>query len=516
MESTRFNRGGTGGKSPANKAAQQKNGRKSKRSRLSALIFKVRRVFLVLLGLVVLAALATLLFGTPKEQAAEAYVGEATFFQGISVHGADVSGLTYAQARALVLPQIEAEARAINITVKHGASLWLLTAPDLNLQSDLDAVLLEAIKLGRADSYVNNQSVKKDLEENGRDFAVTVQPKEGSLSPLLSAIGAAISTEPVEPYAEPNAWSATPEFTFHEGKNGYLLNEAALANEISEQVKTGNYTAVLEPVLVLTQPQHDVQWVTENTQLRSTFQTEYGSTSSLKNANRRANIRKAANILNAAIVPAGATFDFNDYIGPRTEKGGWPLAPGIVNGNTYEMQAGGGICQVSTTLYNAVLESGPEMTIVERKHHSWPSHYADYGLDATVSTGGPNLVFTNNSPAPLYLFAYADDEAYTMTIYIYGEPLPTGVTYVTRGVTTNTIEPNETLVTENPEWPTGFTYKEVNARKGYVAIAYRDKLVDGAVVGTEELYTDTYRAIQGKTTIGTGPATLPKPVIPEN
>jgi vancomycin resistance protein YoaR len=180
----------------------------------------------------------------------------------------------------------------------------------------------------------------------------------------------------------------------------------------------------------------------------------------------------------------------------------------------YEMQAGGGICQVSTTLYNALLCNGPEIGITERKHHSWPSHYADYGLDATVSTGGPNLVFVNNTSATLYIFAYANDEDYTMTVYIYGAPLPDGVTYKVRGVTTETNEPEEPIVTENPNWPTGFTYKEISSRTGYVAVAYRDKYINGELAETEELYTDTYRAVQGKTTIGTGDASLPEPVIP--
>lgn len=513
MESTRFNRGG--GNSPAKKAVKN-NGRNSKRSRLLALIFKTRRIFVIMLGLLVLTAFAELLFGAPKAKDAAVYINEYTYFTGISINGVDVSGLTYADARGLMLPKIEAEARTVNFTVKHGASLWLLTSPDLGLQSDLDAVLLDALKLGRTDSYVNNQSTKKDLEENGRDFTVTLWPDETALNTAITAIGTAVDTAPTEPCAEPDAWSDTPNFTFHEGAAGYLLDKNALAADITNMLKSGSRNAVLEPELVLTEPSHDVEWLKANTQLRSQFQTEYGSTSSLKTANRRANIRKAANILNGAMVPAGGTFDFNEYIGPRTEAGGWPLAPGIVNGNTYEMQAGGGICQVSTTLYNALLCNGPEIEVTERKHHSWPSHYADYGLDATVSTGGPNLAFVNNTSATLYIFAYANDEDYTMTVYIYGAPLPDGVTYKVRGVTTDTIEPEEATVTENPNWPTGFTYNEVNSRTGYVAVAYRDKYINGELKETEELYTDKYRAVQGKTTIGTGDASLPEPVIPTN
>lgn len=515
MESTRIKRG-AGSTPPANKSKKGGAVRQSRRSRLTSLILKTRRFFVVLLGLLVLAALAQLLFGVPKEQASAVYVSDNTFFPGITVEGYDVGGLTYADAKELLRPKLEARARTINITIKHGSSLWLLTAPDLALESDLDAVLLEALKLGRTDSYVNNQNIKKDLEESGRDFRVTLFPGEQKLGKLIAMIGEAMNTLSTMPYAEPDAWAQTPTFNYYEGRDGYLLDEEALFEDVAEQINLGNNNAVLEPELVLAKPEHDLAWVQANTQLRASFQTEYGSTSSLKKAERRANIRKAANILNGATIAVGATLDFNEYIGPRTEKGGWPLAPGIVNGNTYEMQAGGGICQVSTTLYNALLKSGPEIAIVERHHHSWPSHYADYGLDATVSTGGKNLIFTNNTGAPLYIFAYANDEDYTMTVYVYGEPLPEGVTYEVRGVTTETLTPAETIVTENPEWPTGFTYNEITSRTGYIAIAYRDRFVNGALEGTETLYTDKYRAVQGKKTIGTGPASLPKPVIPTN
>ena len=120
-----------------------------------------------------------------------------------------------------------------------------------------------------------------------------------------------------------------------------------------------------------------MDWLKENTQLRATWQTDFGSSSSLRNANRVGNIQKATTLLNGCKIEVGEEFNFNGFIGPRTESGGWPLAPGIVNGNTYEMQAGGGICQVSTTLYNALLCGGSEIEITERYHHSWPSSYAD-------------------------------------------------------------------------------------------------------------------------------------------
>ena len=139
--------------------------------------------------------------------------------------------------------------------------------------------------------------------------------------------------------------------------------------------------------------------VKAQTKFVSMFQTSFGGSRKARDEKRVGNIQKACTLLNGLRVEAGAEFNFNGYIGPRTEEGGWPLAPGIVNGNQYEDQPGGGICQVSTTMYNALLCAGASMqrgstledilakdiqgiSITERKHHSWPSSYVDTGLDA--------------------------------------------------------------------------------------------------------------------------------------
>ena len=222
----------------------------------------------------------------------------------------------------------------------------------------------------------------------------------------------------------------------------------------------------------------------------------------------------------------GETLDFNEFIGPRYESGGWPLAPGIVNGDRYEMQPGGGICQVSTTLYIALLKAGAmrsdvedtaqealeaPINITERNKHSWPSAYADRGLDATVSTGGKNLVFINQMNTPLYIFAYCDQENYKMNIYIYGQPLPDGLRYEPEGVTVEELEPGETEYTDNPNWPTGYEREDAKGRTGYVAEVYMNIYQDDTLISRELLYTDKYRAVNQKITRGTGDPSLPVP-----
>ena len=472
------------------------------------------------LAAVLVAALAVVFFirfrhtHIPGEKKLRSYLDEGTYLSGIVINGKNVSGMTLDEARSAISPMLEETAKNVNISVSYGSSLWLFTGADMKVSTDLEYVLAEAMLYGRGDTAAANSKAKKELKEMGKEFAVNFTPDQAILKNQIANIAASVDTPAVEPSAEANMWATTPSFNYHEGEDGYVLDQEVLLSSITTALSEGNFRALIKPELVTQSPTHSLDWLKENTQLRATWQTDFGSSSSLRNANRVGNIQKATTLLNGCKIEVGEEFNFNGFIGPRTESGGWPLAPGIVNGNTYEMQAGGGICQVSTTLYNALLCGGSEIEITERYHHSWPSSYADIGLDSTVTgsvESGKSLNFVNNTGAPLYIFAYCDQTNHTMTIYLYGEPLPEGVTYTTRGEVKETIEPAETVTEENPEWPMGYQEKTVTARKGYKSEVFRDKYVNGTLDSSELLYTDSYRAVQGKITIGTGDPSLPKP-----
>lgn len=500
----------------ADASADTQNGsRRRKKNPYRALSRK-----LLILAAVLIAALAVVFFvrfrhtHIPSEKKLRSYLDEGTYLSGIVINGKNVSGMTLNEARSAIQPMLEETAKSVNIGVSYGSSLWLFTGADMKVSTDLEYVLAEAMLYGRGSTAAENSKAKKELKELGHEFAISFTADASVLKEQIADIASSVDTPAVEPSAEANVWAATPSFNYHEGEDGHVLDQEALLDSITTALSEGSYQALIKPELVIQNPSHSLDWLKENTKLRATWETDFGGSSSSRNANRVGNIQKAATLLNGCKIEVGEEFNFNGFIGPRTESGGWPLAPGIVNGNTYEMQAGGGICQVSTTLYNALLCCGSEVEITERYHHSWPSSYADIGLDSTVTgtvDSGKSLNFINNTGAPLYIFAYCDQSNYKMTIYIYGEPLAEGVTYKTRGEVIETIEPDATVTVENPEWPMGYQEKTVTSRKGYKSEVFRDKYVNGTLDSSELLYTDSYRAVQGKTTVGTGDPSLPKP-----
>lgn len=500
------------GRSAPSGARTAKRRKKSRARSMSSKLILLCGVFLI--------ALITVFFvrrhhvHLPSEKKLHSYLETGAYYNGVTINGKNVAGMTLAEARSAIAPLVEEDAKSVNITVENGTSLWVFTGADMGISSNLEYVLAEAMLYGRGGTGAANKAAKEELSTAGREFTVTLTADPSALTERIGDIAQLINTPATEPSAEPNVWSATPSFNYHEGTDGTVLDESGLVNSINAALAERDFTRTITPQLITQSPSHSLDWLKENTQLRATWQTSFGGSSSSRNPNRVGNIQKATTLLNGCKVEVGEEFNFNGYIGPRTESGGWPLAPGIVNGNTYEMQAGGGICQVSTTLYNALLSCGPEIEITERYHHSWPSSYADIGLDSTVTgsvESGKSLNFINNTGAPLYIFAYCDQDNHTMTIYMYGEPLEAGVTYVPRGVVIETIKPAETVTVENINWPTGYKQTTISSRDGYKSEVYRDKVVNGTVESSELLYTDSYRAVQGEITIGTGDPSLPKP-----
>lgn len=134
-------------------------------------------------------------------------------------------------------------------------------------------------------------------------------------------------------------------------------------------------------------------------------------------ANRISNVKKACELLDGLVLIPGQTLSFNDTLGERTEANGWLPATAYANGEVRQ-EFGGGICQVSSTLYNAALYANLE--IVERACHQFQVGYLPWGMDATVSWGWPDFKFRNDAEYPVKIHAWVDEEANECCIQILG------------------------------------------------------------------------------------------------
>ena len=199
-------------------------------------------------------------------------------------------------------------------------------------------------------------------------------------------------------------------FTYREGHDGVDIN----AKKLFETALNSRGKMIRISLPLTVDRAITVAELKRNTVKRASFTTTYANSAAI----RCYNIAKAADALNGTTVGVGETFSFNAVVGDRTEARGYKTSKVIMDGN-YTEGVGGGVCQVSTTLYNALLLAG---FIPHAVQHSLVSSYVKAGFDAMVSYGTADLTFTNNTDHPIYIAATTSNKSVTFTVY--GEPNP--------------------------------------------------------------------------------------------
>lgn len=217
--------------------------------------------------------------------------------------------------------------------------------------------------------------------------------------------------------------------------------------------------------------------------LIASFTTDYG----FSGPGRVYNVEATAQTLSGWELPPGGVFDYRKIISLTEERSGYREAPVILNGRL-SPGVGGGICQVSSTLYNAVLRAG--LDIVERRNHSLPVSYLPLGQDATFAEGVINFRFRNTTG--YHLLILAETRGRKLTVKLFGT-MPGNVRYEIESRTVRTIPP-ETLEQPSAALPPGGRALLMQGRPGYVVETYRKRIVDGREQSRTLLSRDTYRA----------------------
>ncbi len=216
---------------------------------------------------------------------------------------------------------------------------------------------------------------------------------------------------------------SSPMFEILRSRPGYELKESGVYADIYFALKRGTRVVNLSPEPVL--PEVTARELAAYTRLRSRFSTSLGSSSS----SRRHNIVLALSRVNGSVIEAGETFSFNAVVGRRTEANGFEKAK-IISGGEYTDGVGGGVCQASTTIYNAALLAGMKITAVSR--HSLVPSYVDPSFDAMVNGSGSDLKFVNDGDAPVFVRAYVSSDR--ATAEFYSSELPYKVTLRSRTI----------------------------------------------------------------------------------
>ena len=386
-------------------------------------------------------------------------VDQQTFYDGTTVEGVDVSNMTLSAATEYWRDRVEARNEARTVTFDDGTSV---TAKELGYESDYESVLSAAWSAGRNGSLEERYLMASNRVENPVAYSIT---RRDFSEELLDEYVQGIAEQVDRPAVEATIASfntETYEFEFNPSQPGAALDADALKSAIADSIRSGGGSVAL-PVSVL-KPQVTTEEVASQYGL-----IDYAITNASSSSRARINnIETAMSFINGTCVKPGETFSFNDTVGQRTTARGFKKAPAYSSGEVTE-QIGGGICQVSTTLFNAAVKA--DMEIVERHNHSLTVHYVDKGKDATVDWGNQDFRFKNTSSDNIYICCYLTDDK-RVRFGIFGKLLPDGEKITVEAVTTEVVKA-ETEYQQSAFLAPGQTYVLQKGRNGYKAEAYK-------------------------------------------
>lgn len=409
----------------------------------------------------------------------------ATLGECILIDDVNVSGMTPAEAVSAVEEAHTQTLKGIYYTVTAGEDSLDINAALLPISFDTREKVMEALSLKK--HWPEGIEPRRLYTSMGADL--------DQLREALEELSDELQYDPTDATV---SYSSQDGFTYTDHKDGRSLDYDHLSGSMQEIIstkKSGSVSAVTSPIPA----EYTSDMARQNTTLISEFTTSF-SGSTYGKANRVFNIVKAASLIDGKVLAPGEEFDTNAALGDRNKENGWKTATGIRDG-TYVQEYGGGVCQVSTTLYNAVLMADLEIT--ERHHHSWPLGYVDIGRDATISTGGPNLKFINSSPAPITISAVTDEDEKTVTVRIYGRPLENGIRIELTSKKTATLSSPGTETVYDPSLAPGESKTIRQARRGSVAETHKLYYsAQGELINKELVTEDKYRSISGIVNVG--------------
>ena len=309
---------------------------------------------------------------------------------------------------------------------------------------------------------------------------------------------------------------ASGAYVYTKEEKGRALDQEKLVEQLMEAVKAENYQDEIMAGFTETFPERTQAQAKEQYEVIGTF-----STTTTDNKNRNQNISLAVDSINGLILEPGQEFSFNHATGNRTKEKGYQPAGAYRNGILIE-EPGGGVCQVSTTLYHAIIEGGFSTT--ERNSHSFAPSYVEKGQDAMVSFDGydgPDLKFVNTSGHNMAVRASLKGRS--LKISLVGLPvLKDGMKVSIRSEKIRDLTPPEPVYEENPALPYGTEKVVDKGSTGGVYKSYRVYKEGDTVVKEEALHNSTYKGkpviIERNTTVPpveTQPQTDDQPQTPQ-
>lgn len=424
------------------------------------------------------------------------YMDRDVIYPGIFVDGIHVGDMTIEEARAALGGTQAIAEDAFSVTVSIGNKTWTLDPSNVPASRNLGNVLEKAYAIGRSNTTEIQTTLRTPfreradqavaLRQSGINLTTTASYDKEAVRRIVAEIAAYVTRDPIDAQIQSFDYN-TRTFSFTDSQPGVTIDQELLYQRIVEALDRWEKGVTVTVAPVITEPKVTTAQMMERFTLIAAYTTKTTSES-----NRNTNIRLACEAINGTALMPGEVFSFNEATGQRTTSKGYKSAGAIAAGQSIE-EVGGGICQVSSTIFNAVARADLEIT--SRSPHAWPSTYVNIGEDATVNWPNLDFKFKNNTDSPIFLITYYKDRQ--MSAEIWGLSLGEGVHIDLESTIVQTnYPPSEAKYVYNPEIPYGLSETTVKKRTGYVVETYQVWYKDGVETGRELLHKSTYKPYQ--------------------
>lgn len=438
-----------------------------------------------------LLAITTLLCGMTVQAK-----GDDTIKTGIYADGIELSGKTATEAKAAVEAYVE-ELKAVEVTLLAADDNEVVTtAGDLGITWANPELIDEAMELGTRGNIIERYKMLKDLEHEKYVFTIKFDFDIEAINNIL----AEKCTQYDQKAVNTSLKRENGVFTVVEGQLGYLLDVETsidlVYNYLTQEWDHQPCSIALD--ITVAEPKGSAEELSVVKDVLGSATTSYSTSGSA----RSANVENGCNLINGITLYPGEEFSTYEAVAPFTEKNGYYMAGSYLNGKVVD-SLGGGICQVSTTLYNAVLNA--ELEVTERHNHSMIVSYVDPSADAAIAeSAGKDFRFVNNMDYPVYIEGYVNNKKITFNIY-GKETRDAGRTVRYESEVLEVINPPADQIYADASQPIGYIVTE-SAHIGYKARLWKVVTENGVEVSREQVNSSSYKMVPRSATVGTATA----------
>ena len=416
---------------------------------------------------------------------------------GVYIGDINVSDMTVTDAQNIIHERFDKIAESeLTLTVGDDRSI-VISGSELGVSWKNPQVIEEAYGLGHKGNIIRRYKALKDLQHKNYRFDIEYGFDEEAIRDIVENRCSMFNQEKI------NYTLVKTEdgFLVNQGQAGYLVDPEASISAIKSFVESGWNGDNSEIRLVVKEddPSGSPEELARVRDVLGTYTTSYKTSG----ASRSANVSNGCSLINGTTLYPGEEFSVLDAITPFTEANGYFPAGSYLNGIVVE-SIGGGICQVSTTLYNAVLLA--ELDVTERHCHSMIVTYVEPSADAAIAeSGGKNFKFVNSTDAPIYIEGYTTpDKHITFTIYgVETRPADRKVSFKSEVLATTPASADEFVTTSSE----GIGYVGTqSAHIGYKAQLRKIVTEGGAEVYNDVINSSNYKMVPKIVTVGTSGA----------